>query len=79
MAVLLNKIGLSVRPIRHISGIYWQKQKAYAEKFETATPVVTRKLTDVIYKKSIRDFVYALYDFTGIFKEVPMEQIFGGK
>lgn len=75
---LLNKIGLSVRPIRNISGIYWQKQKAFSEEFVTNPPEVKRHLTDVIYKKSIRDFVYAIYDFTGIFNEVSLKEIVGG-
>ena len=67
---LLDKIGLTVRPIRRISGIYWQKQKAYKEEFATTIPIIRRRLTDVIYKKSIRDFVYAMYDINGIFNEV---------
>ena len=73
---LLNEIGLSVRPIRKISGIYWQKQKAYTKKFETTKPVITRKLLDIVYKKSIRDFVYAVYDVSGIFSEIQLNQIF---
>lgn len=72
---LLSKVGLSVRPIRHISGIYWQKQKAYAEEFEKNIPIITRRLTDVIYKKSIRDFVYAVYDISGIFSEIPLKDV----
>ena len=72
---LLNKIGLTVRPIRNISGIYWQKQKAFAEEFVTTPPVIKRRLTDVIYKKSIRDFVYAMYDLGGIFSEIPLKDI----
>ena len=73
---LLNEIGLTVRPIRKISGIYWQKQKAYTKKFEITKPVITRKLLDIIYKKSIRDFVYAVYDVSGIFSEIQLNQIF---
>ena len=73
---LLNEIGLTVRPIRKISGIYWQKQKAYTKKFETTKPVITRKLLDIVYKKSIRDFVYAVYDVSGIFSEIQLNQIF---
>ena len=72
---LLSKIGLSVRPIRNISGIYWQKQKAFNEEFVTMPPVIKRRLTDVIYKKSIRDFVYAVYDLSGIFSEVSLKDI----
>lgn len=72
---LLNKIGLTVRPIRHISGIYWQKQKAFAEEFEKTPPIIKRRLNDVVYKKSIRDFVYAMYDMNGIFSEVSLKDI----
>ena len=75
---LLSKIGLTVRPIRNISGIYWQKQKAYNEEFAVSPPTVKRRLTDVIYKKSIRDFVYAIYDMTGIFTYIDKDTIFGG-
>lgn len=67
---LLSKIGLTVRPIRKISGIYWQKQKAYAEEFQTSPPVIKRHLFDVVHKKSIRDFVVAMHNFNGIFNNV---------
>ena len=70
---LLSKIGLTVRPIRNISGIYWQKQKAFAEEFEKTTPTITRRLTDVIYKKSIRDFLFAMYDLNGVFNYIDKE------
>lgn len=74
---LLSKIGLTVRPIRRISGIYWQKQKAFQEKFDAGyVPKITRRLTDVVYKKSIRDFIYAIYDMNGIFSEVQMNLVF---
>ena len=72
---LLSKIGLSVRPIRNISGIYWQKQKAFAKNFEKSAPIIKRRLNDVIYKKSIRDFVYAMYNINGIFNEVALKNI----
>lgn len=72
---LLSKIGLSVRPIRNISGIYWQKQKAFAEEFVTNPPKIKRCLTDVIYKKSIRDFVGAMYNLNGIFNEISLKHL----
>ena len=69
---LLSKMKLTVRPIRKISGIYWQKQKALQERFDKGMiPKITRRMTDVIYKKSIRDFIYAMYDMNGIFNEIP--------
>jgi len=70
---LLDKLGLSVRPIRKISGIYWQKQRDFKTAFETTPPVIKRRLTDVIYKKSVRDFIYAMYDISGMFNDVPKE------
>ena len=76
---LLNKIGLTVRPIRNISGIYWQKQKTFAEEFEKTPPIIKRRLNDVVYKKSIRDFVYAMYDMNGIFSEVALKDIMEDK
>ena len=73
---LLSKLGLTVRPIRRISGIYWQKQKAFAEEFETMTPVIKRRLTDVVYKQSIREFIEAIYKISGILAEVDTDLIF---
>lgn len=73
---LLNKLGLSVRPIRSISSIYWQKQKAFEKEFETSPPVIKRRLNDVIYKKNIRDFIYAIYNINGIFNEVSLKDLF---
>ncbi len=70
---LLNKIGLTVRPIRTISGIYWQKQKALEESFKLTMPVITRRIVDVVLKKNVRDFVLAIYEFTGIFKHVDIK------
>lgn len=74
---LLNEIGLSVRPIRNISGIYWQKQKAYAEEFETNKPIIKRRLIDVIYKESVYAFIHAIYKVSGIFIGIDMDSIFG--
>ncbi len=63
---LLNKLEVSVRTINRISGIYWQKQLKFQEEFEHTKPLIHRKITDVIYKKSIQDFVLAIYDLSGI-------------
>ena len=65
---LLNKMGLSVRQIKNISGIYWQKQKKFDELFKnSSTPVVKRRILDIVIKKNIRDFFIALYNVLGIF------------
>lgn len=65
MYYLLHKVGLTVRPIRRLTGIYWQKQKAIEEKLSNSPIVVTRKINDVIVKRSMRDFISAMYDLTG--------------
>lgn len=72
---LLNKIGLTVRPIRKISGIYWQKQKVFSEEFKTNPPTIKHRLNDIIYKKSIRDFVLAIYNTCGILNEIPKDLV----
>ena len=68
---LLNKLELSVRPINRISGIYWQRQIQFQKEFEAGDlPVIRRRITDVVIKRSMRDFIVALYEMFGIFKEI---------
>lgn len=68
---LLNKLGVSVRPIRKISGIYWQKQKHYAEIVDTSgPPKITRHITDAAMKQNVRDFLVALIEMFGIFSAI---------
>lgn len=67
---LLHKLGLSVRPLRTISGIYWQKQKMFDTKFISKPPVITRRITDVVTKNSIKNFIIALYETLGIFSYI---------
>lgn len=67
---LLNKLGLTVRPIRKISGIYWQKQKEFERKFESSTPTIHRRITDVVLKRNIRNFIQAVYQMAGIFNYI---------
>lgn len=63
---LLNKLGVSVRPIRKISGIYWQKQKHFEEIVNTyGPPTIDRRINDAAMKKNIRDFLIALVDMFG--------------
>jgi hypothetical protein len=71
MWYLLNKLGISVRPIRKISGIYWQKQKHYAETVaKYGTPTIRRCITDAAMKKNIRDFIVALVEMFGTFSAI---------
>lgn len=68
MYYLLNKLGLSVRPINKISGVYWQKQKEFQELFSTGkTPIIRRRITDIVVKRSMRDFLNAIYSFFSVF------------
>lgn len=61
---LLHKVGLTVRPIRKLTGIYWQKQKAIEEKLAVTPIIVTRKINDVIVKRNMRDFINAMYNLS---------------
>ena len=73
---LLNKLGLSVRPINRISGVYWQRQKEYLAEFEAGKlPKIKSRLHDVVMKKSILDFVFAINDFIGIYRDVNLDDI----
>lgn len=70
---LLSQLGLTVRPMRKISGIYWQKQKEFAEKYkDTSKPTIRRRILDVVMKRSMRDFIFAIYDTLGIFAHVDL-------
>lgn len=63
---LLNKLGVTVRPIRKISGIYWQKQKHFAETVATyGAPAIKRRITDAAMKQNVRAFLAALVDMFG--------------
>src|SRR5574344_353929 len=71
---LLNNIGLTVRPIRTISGIYWQKQVKFKEDFEAGKkPIIKRRITDIVVKQNMRDFIGAIYKITGIFGNIDKE------
>lgn len=73
---LLNKMGLTVRPINKISGIYWQKQKEYLEEIESGKiPTVKNRILDIVMKKSMRNFIGVIYDFTGIFNSINIDLI----
>ena len=72
---LLDKMGLTVRPIRSISGIYWQKQVAFKNLFATKPPVIKRRITDIVIKKNIKDFLFALYEVLGVFTHINIKQL----
>lgn len=70
---LLHKLGLTVRPIRRLSGIYWQKQKAFEEELAVKPIAVKRTITDVIIKRHIRHFLKALYGIFGCLTDIDAE------
>ena len=73
---LLNKIGLSVRPINKISGVYWQKQKEYLKEFDSGKiPSIKNRIFDVVMKRSMRDFIFIIYDFMGVFNNIDIDII----
>ncbi len=71
MYYLLNQIGLTVRPLNKISGVYWQRQVKFQKEIESGDlPVIHRKIVDVVMKRSMRDFIFAMYDFFSIFGNI---------
>jgi hypothetical protein len=72
---LFNKIGTSVRHLNKISGIYWQKKIAIEADITAGNiPEIRNRITDVIIKRAMRDFVYAVYDINGILKYISETQ-----
>ena len=68
---LLNKLELTVRPINKISGIYWQKQIQFQEEFNKGKiPVIKRRIVDIVSKRSMRDFISAMYSLFSIFNNI---------
>ena len=76
---LLAGIGLTVRPLRAISGIYWQKQKAFAEKFEkSGPPTIRRRINDPAMRYNIRTFLTSLYGAIGVFSNMTLHTLVDG-
>lgn len=73
---LLNKAGVSVRPLNKISGIYWQKQKAYLEEIASkGVPYVFPRITDTPTKVNIDSFIKAMYNIGSIFNTLDQDLI----
>lgn len=70
---LLNQLGVTVRPLRKVSGIYWQRQKEFANSGKI--PSIKRSVTDVVMKKAIRDFIFAIYETIGAFAYIDIDLI----
>lgn len=68
---LLNKLEVSVRPIKKISGIYWQKQKHFAETVDAyGAPKITRRVADVSTRHAIKSFIAAVREMFGGFAAI---------
>lgn len=79
---LLHNVGLTVRPIKKLTGIYWQKQKAIEEKLSKTPITVHRRINDVIVKRSMRAFLEAMHSLSDSLFEIGNEiftKILSGK
>lgn len=66
----------SVRNMRGFTKIYWQKQKRCEEEYNAGKrPLVKRRITDVAMKRSMYDFVKAIYDIFGSYKYLNLDSL----
>ncbi len=73
---LFWKMDTSVRNMKGFTGLYWQKQKHYEELYNSGKrPKVSRRLTDVAVKRSMYDFVKAIYDIFGSYKYLNLDNL----
>lgn len=70
---LLHNIGLTVRPIKKLTGIYWQKQKAIEEKLSKTPITIHRRINDVIVKRNMRAFLEAMHNLSDSLFEIGNE------
>lgn len=74
--VLFWKLDTSVRNMRGFTGLYWQKQKRYEAEYTAGKhPVIRRKITDVAMKRSMYEFVKAVYDIFGSYKYLNLDSL----
>lgn len=74
--ILFWKLDTSVRNMKGFTGLYWQKQKKYEEMYASGKhPVIRRKITDVAMKRSMYDFVKAIYDVFGSYKYLNIDSL----
>lgn len=71
---LMDKIDVSVRNLSKISGIYWQKKIAIEKDLVGKTIKVFPKITDVVMKRAMRDFLKVQLEINGILKYFSEEQ-----
>lgn len=75
MWYLLSKI-CSVREIKRLTGIYWQKQIKYQEEIENdSTFSVKPKIHDLAMRVSMRSFIDAVYDTLGVLDAIKLDDL----
>ena len=73
---LFTQLETSVRNMRGFTGIYWQKQKKCEERYNRGErPKVKRRIVDVAMKRSMYDFVKAIYDIFGSYKYLNLDSL----
>ena len=73
---LFWKMETSVRHMRGFTGIYWQKQKHFETEYTSGKcPKVKRRITDVAMKRSMYEFVKAIYDIFGSYKYLNLDSL----
>lgn len=73
---LFWKMDTSVRNMRGFTGIYWQKQKRYEQEYSAGKkPAVRRRISDVAMKRSMYEFVKAIYDIFGSYKYLNLDNL----
>lgn len=73
---LFTQLETSVRNMRGFTGIYWQKQKKCEERYSHGErPKIKRRIVDVAMKRSMYDFVKAIYDIFGSYKYLNLDNL----
>lgn len=73
---LFWKMETSVRNMKGFTGLYWQKQKKYSTDYDSGhRPKVRRRISDVAMKRSMYDFVKAIYDIFGSYKFLNLDSL----
>jgi hypothetical protein len=73
---LMNQMGVSVRQLNRITGIYWQKKIEHEANFaKKILPKIEPRIKDVFIKKNLILFIQALIEFTGIFNNLSLDKL----
>lgn len=73
---ILKDNGFTVREINRMTGIYWQKQKAFEEELKTGTKIqFIPRIQEPLMRKAVINFVSAVKDFCNIFLKFDQKQL----